>query len=332
MNRPDRRTLAAFLAFFALMACVPPVAGGVGALNLDYALVLATKVLIFALFAVSLDVVLGYGAMVSLGHAAFFGVGAYAAMMLAPEFDAANILVTLPAAVLAATLAALVIGALVIRTSGMYFIMATLAFGQMGFFFVHDTPWFGGSDGVLLFSRPVAALGDAVLLDLQDPLIYYYTVLIIVAVAVANLAWLLRTPFGRVLGGIAADEDRMRALGVNTHAFKLAAFTAAGGAAGCAGYLAAYQLEYVSPAFLSWHESGLVLMMVILGGRGTLAGPAFGALAYIAVETAFQDWTEHWMALLGAFVIAVVLSLPNGLLGSALRPRAAQAAQSGAGR
>lgn len=322
MPRPDRRTALAFLIFFAVMACVPAVAAAVPSISADYALVLATKVLVFTLFAVSLDVVLGYGGMVSLGHAAFFGVGAYAAMVLAPEFDAANALITLPVAILVATLAAFMIGALVIRTQGMYFIMATLAFGQMGFFFVHDTPWFGGSDGVLLFARPVIASGGTVLVDLQDPLTYYYAVLIVVAVGVAKLAWLLRTPFGMVLSGIAADEDRMRALGVNTTAVKLAAFTVAGGAAGCAGYLAAYQLEYVSPSFLSWHESGLVLMMVILGGRGTLAGPAFGALAYIAVETAFQDWTEHWMALLGAFVVAIVLTLPNGILGSVVKPRA----------
>lgn len=314
MTQPGRQTAWAFIVFFSLMSLAPLASN-------EFWLILATKILAFALFAISLDLLLGFAGLVSLGHAAFFGIGAYAAMMLAPEYDSANMLVTLPLSVLAAMIAALMIGALVIRTSGMYFIMVTLAFGQMAFFAVHDSPWFGGSDGVLLFARPVIAFGEILIIDLQDSVVFFYTAMSIVAVSALIIAMLLRTSFGSILRGIADDEERMRALGIQTNVFKLAAFTISGAAAGLAGYIAAYQAEYVSPALLGWHESGLVLMMVILGGRGTLAGPAFGALVLIVAQELFQNFTGHWMALLGVFVVSIVLFLPNGVVGGFLKRR-----------
>ena len=302
------RTRWIVLALLIVCAALPWVAG-------PFTIVLATKIVALALFAMSLDLLLGYSGLVSFGHAAFFGIGAYAAAKLAPEYAAANLLVTLPLSILAAGLAALAIGALAIRTRGVYFIMVTLAFGQMAYYIVHDVPFFGGSDGVLIFSRPEIRIGEWLMVDLADPVLYFEFSLGVVAVAGWLLSRIARSPFGHVISGIRENEPRMRALGYNTYLYKLVSFAIAGAFAGLAGYLAAYQAEYVSPALLGWKESGLALMMVILGGSGTLIGPALGAAALVILQEVLSEHTEHWMGIMGVVVIVTVVVLKRGLWG-----------------
>ena len=238
---------AIIIALLIASALLPLAAG-------EFTLLLATKIAALALFAMSLDLLLGYTGLVSFGHAAFFGVGAYVAAKAAPEYAAANVLTTLPLAMVVAGAAALVIGALAVRTRGVYFIMVTLAFGQMVYYIVHDVPYFGGSDGVLIFARPEIRIADGLVLDLSHPTVYFEFTLALVAVAGWTLSRIVRAPFGHVVRGIRENEQRMSALGYNTYLYKLASFAIAGAFAGLAGYLAAYQSEYVSPAMLGWKD------------------------------------------------------------------------------
>lgn len=283
-----------------------------------------SKILILAIFAMSLNLLVGCTGLVSLGHAAFFGAAGYSLAMMTPASEAASFWVSLPVALGVAALTALVIGFLVVRTSGVYFIMATLAFGQMVYFFVHDSGLFGGSDGKYIYFRPDAAIGSFVPFDLENPLHMYYVVLAALLTAYALLATLLRAPFGRVIVGIKANEHRMRSLGYATFRYKLVAFVIAGTLAGLAGYLGAAQDGVVNPELLSWHQSGAVLMMVILGGMGSLAGPVLGALAMKLMELALTSkmlevihpsLPEHWVLAMGIFIILVVIYLPDGLQG-----------------
>ena len=283
---------------------------------------LVTKIMILSIFTLSLDLLVGYTGMVSLGHAAYFGIGAYTLALIAPSGDPANLWLTLPVALAASAGAALVVGALVVRTSGVYFIMVTLAFAQMGYYFFHDTRLAGGSDGIYINARPDALLPG---LDLANDLHFYYLVLIVLAVVFALLAVILRSPFGRALQGIKANEHRMRALGFSTLRYKLVAFVMAGSIAGLAGYLAAAKEGYVNPEIMAWHQSGTVLMMLILGGIGTLSGAVIGAFAYVLLQEWFSTLSRHWQLLMGGFIIAAVLLLPRGLVGVrllALRGRA----------
>lgn len=296
------------IALLVGCALLPLVAG-------EFTLLLATKIAALALFAMSLDLLLGYTGLVSFGHAAFFGIGAYAAAKAAPEYAAANVLLTLPIAIAAAAVVAMAVGALAIRTRGVYFIMVTLAFGQMVYYVIHDVPYFGGSDGVLIFSRPEIRLGEWLLLDLAHPTVYFEFTLVMVALAGWLLSRIARAPFGHVVRGIRENEQRMSALGYNTYIYKLASFAIAGAFAGLAGYLAAYQSEYVSPAMLGWKESGLALMMVILGGSGTLIGPVLGAAALVVLQEVLAEYTEHWMGIMGLVVIVTVVLLRRGLWG-----------------
>ncbi len=312
MTGTAKLRMAILLAVIAGLALVPFVVG-------EFYLLLMTKIAALAILAISLDLLLGYSGMISFGHAAFLGVGAYAGAMLAPEYEAANMLITLPLSIAAATLVAFLIGVLAIRTSGIYFIMVTLAFAQMAFYVAHDTPFFGGSDGRLIFSKPQVRLGDMVLADLSGNEIYYYTTLGFLIVSYLCLTMIVRSPFGQIIQGIKSNEQRMRALGFPTAKYRLASFVIAGAFAGLAGYLLAYQAEYVSPAMLGWQQSGLLLMMVILGGSGTLWGPAVGAFLLIAVEEFLADLTGHWMGLMGLFIVLIVIFLPHGLAGLAAR-------------
>ena len=281
----------------------------------EYHLLLATKIAALAIFAMSLDLLVGHAGLVSFGHAAYLGAGAYAGAMIAPEYGPAEVLFSLPLSVGVAALLALVLGAMCLRARGPYFIMATLAFAQMVYFGVNDAPWFGGSDGRLIDSRPVVGLGETVLLDFADPVAFYLLTATALVAVYLLLRRLTKAPFGRAVAGIRVNEDRMRALGYDTYRIKLAAFVLAGALAGLAGWLLAYEAEYVSPALLDWRQSGLVLMMVILGGRGTFYGPALGAATLVLLEEVLADLTPHWMLPLGLIVIVAVLVLPRGLAG-----------------
>ena len=272
-----------------------------------------TKVMIMALFAMSLDLLVGHGGLVSLGHALPFGLAAYALMLLTPESQGAGLWLSLAMSVGVAALASAVVGALVLRTSGIYFIMVTLAFGQMAYYYVHDSKHLGGSDGKYIYVRPVLDLFGWQPLDLEKPVHFYYLALALMLLVYAGLRVLIAAPFGRAIAGIRENEHRMRMLGFATFRYKLACFIIAGGLAGLAGWLAAAHDGLVNPEMLSWHQSGQLLMMVILGGMGTPAGPILGAGALKALELVFQGWTKHWQLVLGMFIVLSVLFLPRGL-------------------
>ncbi|HEY2862494.1 MAG TPA: branched-chain amino acid ABC transporter permease [Casimicrobiaceae bacterium] len=274
---------------------------------------LVTKIMILSIFTLSLDLLVGYTGLVSLGHAAYFGIAAYTFALVSQAADPANLWLTLPLALAASAALALAVGALVVRTSGVYFIMVTLAFAQMVYYFFHDTRVAGGSDGIYVNTRPDAVLPG---LDLANDLHFYYFVLAMLAVVFALLAVILRSPFGRALQGIKVNEHRMRALGFATLRYKLAAFVLAGTIAGLAGYLAAAKEGYVNPEMMAWHQSGAVLMMLILGGMGTLVGAVLGAFSYVLLQEWFSALTRHWQLLMGGFIVVAVLLLPQGLVGA----------------
>lgn len=289
-----------------------------------YATDLIVKMMILSIFALSLQLLVGQAGLISLGHAAFLGIGAYAAARLSLADGDASIPTLMGAAVGAAALAALVIGALSLRTRGVYFIMVTLAFAQMAFFIVHDTPVGGGSDGLYLYNRP--SWGP---IDLENRLHGYYLVLASLVITHALLALIGRSCFGAALAGIRVNERRMRAAGFGTYGYKLAAFVIAGGLAGLAGFLIATRDAAVHPELLSWHVSGEVLLMVILGGIGPWHGAIIGAAAFTLLKEGFGSHAlvgplaDHWQLPMGLAIIVVVAALPRGLIGLAARRRGA---------
>jgi len=303
----DRAPLRLFLLALLLAAAAFPLVGE------KFYLQFATKVMIMALFAMSLDLLVGYAGLVSLGHALPFGVAAYALMLMTPEYQPAGIGLSLAASIAVAALASLAVGLLVLRTSGIYFIMVTLAFGQMAYYYVHDSRHLGGSDGKYIYVRPALELAGWKPFDLENPAHFYYVVLALMVLVYASIRVLLASPFGRVIVALRENEHRLRMLGFATFRYKLVCFVLAGMLAGLAGWLAAAHDGLVNPEMLSWHQSGQLLMMVILGGMGTPGGPILGAVALKALELVFQGWTKHWQLLLGGFIVASVLFMPRGL-------------------
>ncbi len=283
----------------------------------SYGLDLVSKIMIYAILAMSLELLVGSTGLVCFGQAAFFGIGAYIAVMLSPESESANLLWLLPASILAAALYALFVGALSLRTKGVYFIMVTLAFAQMAYYVVHDTKLGGGTDGIYLYFKPI--LGSV--LDLNDPKVLYFFIWIFLVWTFVFLAILLRSHFGRVLAGIRINEQRMRASGFSTYPYKLAAFVTSGGIAGLAGFLFAVKDGFVNPEMMSWHLSGALLIMIILGGLGHLRGAIIGAFAFVFLQELFKSseifgaFSKHWQLGLGLTIIACVALLPKGLVG-----------------
>jgi len=275
---------------------------------------------ILSIFALSLELLVGRTGLVSFGHAAFFGIAAYATALLSPAASAASLAWLVPAVLLITALAAAAIGALCLRTRGVYFIMVTLAFAQMTYFVFHDMKFAGGSDGRYLYVKPVLAIGGVTLLDLGRPLTLYYAALGCLIVVYVLLALLGRSRFGHALAGIRANEQRMRAVGFSTYPYKLAAFTLAGGLAGIAGFLLAVKDGFVTPEILAWHQSGAVLLMLILGGIGTLRGAVLGAFVFVLMKEFFQSealfgaFARHWQLPLGLAIIACVALMPNGVV------------------
>jgi len=282
---------------------------------------LVMKIMILSVFALSLELLVGQTGLVSFGHAAFFGIGAYAAALLSPQSGPASFWILFPAALLAAGLYALAVGALSLRTRGIYFIMVTLAFAQMAYYVFHDTKFGGGSDGIYLYFRPEIAIGGVRLLDLGEPRAFYFFVLAALVLTFLLLAAAQASRFGRALSGIKANEQRMRAAGFATYPYKLAAFVVAAMLAGMAGFLYALKDGYVNPEILSWHQSGAVLLMIILGGLGSLRGAVFGAIAFVALQEFYQSqaifgsFAKHWQLPLGLTIIAFVALMPKGLIG-----------------
>jgi branched-chain amino acid transport system permease protein len=282
---------------------------------------LVTKIMIFAILALSLELLVGMTGLVCFGQAALFGLAGYAAVRLSPESESASMWWLLPASVGVAGLYALFMGALSLRTKGVYFIMVTLAFAQMAYYVVHDTPLGGGTDGIYLYFKPTLAIGSWTIADLDKPLTFYYLVLAFLVGVFAKLAMLARSRFGRALAGIHANEQRMRATGFSTYPYKLAAFVLSGCIAGIAGFLFAVKDGFVNPELLSWHLSGSVLIMIILGGLGHLRGAVLGAFAFTLLQELFQSeavfgsFAKHWHLGLGLSIIACVALLPRGLIG-----------------
>ncbi len=305
--RPGRAWIAPVALAVALFA-LPWVASA-------YVQDLVGKIALYAVMALSLELLVGMTGLVSLGHAAFAGIGAYATVLAAGQTDA-SIAGILGLAVGAGAGYALFVGALSLRTKGVYFIMVTLAFSQMAYFVIHDTPLAGGSDGIFLSALP--AWGR---LDLQDRVTVYRVIIGALVATYAGLAVLRRSRFGHALAGIRMNEQRMRASGYSTYAYQLAAFVIAGAIAAAAGFLLAVKDGAVNPELLSWHESGALLLMLILGGIGSLRGAVVGAVAFTLLKEAFRyepllgAWAGHWQLTLGLTIIAFVALMPQGIVG-----------------
>ena len=277
---------------------------------------LVIRLMIMGIFAMSLDLLIGFTGLVSFGHAAFFGLSGYMLAIITPETEPVSIWLALPFCLFVTAVAALVIGWFSVRTSGIYFIMITLAFAQMFYYYFNENQYLGGSDGIFIFFKPTVFIGDFQLLDLNNPQSFYYFVLVSLIVSYLVLSAIVQAPFGQVIRGIHANETRTRALGFNTQRYKLISFVIAGTLAGFAGFLEANAGGIMSPAHLGWHESGSIMMVVILGGMGTLYGPVLGAFAMGFLQDYFQEiWSAHWLLLLGIFIIVVVLFLPAGIAG-----------------
>ncbi|WP_144186099.1 branched-chain amino acid ABC transporter permease [Elioraea rosea] len=292
------------------------------AMDEAFLLSVLTRMLAYALAAAALDLVLGYGGMVSFGHGAFLGTGAYVAgVLLHHRSDGsalvawpvriggtAEALIAWPAAALVSGLLAAAIGAISLRTRGVHFIMITLAFAQMVFFLVLALPQYGGTDGLMVPGRNVLAGAS---LEGDAPLYWVALALLVAFLAFGRSTMAAR--FGLALRGARMNERRALALGVPVYRLRLAAFTLSGAVAGLAGAVLANQSSFVSPDLLSWQRSGELMVMVILGGQGTLFGPVLGAIALLAAEEELAAITEHWMLILGPALLLVVLFFRGGL-------------------
>lgn len=295
-------------AVLLLLVLVPGFAGG-------FQLHLMTELFILGLFALSLDLLLGYTGLPSFGHAAFLGLGGYTAGILARDLGWQNLLLVLPAVLLVTGLAAVVIGYLSLRTAGIFFLMVTLAFAQILYgVAIKWNAFTGGDNGLSGIPRPSLELGG---LGYQfgEGVRFYYLVLVLFLVGFAFARRVVRSPFGQVLVGIRENPSRMRALGYNIWRYKLAVFVLSGMLGGVAGYLLAGSNFFVHPASLYWTTSGTVLVMVIIGGLGTLIGPVLGAGLVIYLEKVLSSQTERWEIVMGAVFILFVLFAPQGIAG-----------------
>jgi branched-chain amino acid transport system permease protein len=278
-----------------------------------YEIKLATTITIQVGLAVSLGLVVGPAGLISMGHAAFYGIGAYALAWLAPQSEAASVLPTLLVAIVGAAAFALVVGAASIRSRGMYFILMTLAFGQLGYHFFHDTKAVGSADGAYIMLRPELKLpwGEV---SLDKAQAFYLFVYIAVFVVIAACWWLRRSAFGSILLAARDNELRTRAFGYSPYVVRLVAFVISGAMAGAMGWLTAAQHGYVAPELLSWHGSAIILVMVLLGGKEMTSGPAVGAILLLVAEEMLQRWTEHWLLGVGLIIILVVIVAPQGIV------------------
>ncbi len=291
----------------ALIAAVPFIAAF---FEQPFYVDLLRRVMIFAIAALSLNLILGYGGMVSFGHAAYLGIGGYAVAILA-QYGIDNGFIQLGVAVGASALIALVIGAVSIRTSGIYFIMITLAFTQMLYFLAISLEEYGGDDGLRL-----AALSDfAGLIDLKNGTAFYYLVFAVMVAFLYIVHRIVHSRFGMVIRAAKSNEARTRAIGFSPYLYRLGAFVIAGAMCGVAGLLLVNHTAYLTPDFMHWTRSGEIMFMVILGGIGTMIGPVLGAFAFLLLEDILAGWTVHWQIILGPFLILVVLFARRGLAG-----------------
>jgi len=300
------RTPALVLGVF-LLAALPPLAFAV---DEPFYIDLFRRFMIFAIAAVSLNLILGYGGMVSFGHAAYLGIGGYAVGILA-YYGIDNGYLQWAIAIGASALVALAIGAVSIRTSGIYFIMITLAFTQMLYFLGISIEEYGGDDGMSLATR--SQFGDW--LDLNDGTTFYYLVLAILVLCMYIVHRIVNSRFGMVIRAAKSNEVRTRAIGFSPYPYKLTAFVIAGAMCGVAGALLVNQAAYLTPDYMHWTRSGEIMFMVILGGIGTTAGPLVGTIALLLLEDLLSGWTTRWQLYLGIFLVLVVLFAKRGLVG-----------------
>lgn len=315
------RRIAVNVIGLLFLVLLPPVLSFLGQ---EYLLTLSSRILIYGLAAASLDLILGFGGMVSLGHAAFVGIGGYAVGIAASHAYASspifswpfalpgseNALFVWPVGIVAAALFALVTGSICLRTKGMHFIMITLAFAQMVFYFFVSLRAYGGSDGISLYGR-----NRLPGMDLGSDTIFYYLCLAVLVVFLVFAIRLTKSRFGRVLQGCRDNEERVQVLGFSSYRYKLICYTLSGAVAGLSGVLLVNQGEFVSPGLVHWTRSGEIMIMVLLGGMGTLIGPVFGAAVLLLMEDFLAMYTEHWMLILGPFLLLVVLFARRGLYG-----------------
>jgi branched-chain amino acid transport system permease protein len=290
-----------------LLAAVPPLTMW---LEQPYYIELLRRVMIFAIAATSLNLILGYGGLVSFGHAAYLGVGGYSVGILA-FYGVNNGWLQWAVAIGASALAALVIGAISVRTRGIYFIMITLAFTQMLYYLGISVEEYGGDDGLRLKAKSQFSG----LVELGDPVTFYYVVLVLLLGVIYLVHRVVHSRFGTVLRAAKSNEARTRAIGFSPYPYQLTAFVLSGAICGLAGALLANQTAYIAPAFMDWTRSGEIMFMVILGGMGTTPGPALGAFALLIVEDLLAGWTQHWQIILGPLLVLCVLFFKRGLAG-----------------
>ena len=303
----SRKRAIVLAAGLVLLAAVPPLAA---LADQPFYLDLVRRVMIFAIAALSLNLILGYGGMVSFGHAAYLGVGAYAVGVLA-HYGINNGFLQWALAIGASALVALAIGAVSIRTSGVYFIMITLAFTQMLYYLGISIAEYGGDDGMRLAVKSQFPG----LIDLNDATAFYYLVLAILVLALFLGQRLVDSRFGMVIRAAKSNEVRTRSIGFSPYPYRLAAFVIAGAVCGLAGALLVNHTAYLTPEFMNWTRSGELMFMVILGGIASIAGPVLGAFALLLVEDALSGWTEHWQLILGPLLVLSVLFFKRGLAG-----------------
>jgi branched-chain amino acid transport system permease protein len=301
----DQRMAVVLFALIGVLPLLPLRLGG------SYLLVIGERAVIFAIAALSLELLIGAGGLVSFGHAAFLGIGAYAAG-IAASHGFGTLSIALPAALAASAAFALATGAIAVRTRGVYFIMITLAFAQMAFFIATSLAPYGGDDGLswpartTVFGRPI----------LKSETSFYYASLALLIASYLCLGRLLGSRFGRVLRGLKDNETRMQAIGFTPYPYRLSAYVIAGTLCGAAGFLLGNQAEFVSPAYMHWQRSGELIIMVLLGGTGTLYGPMCGALAFLMLEEVLSHLTEHWKLVLGPALVLMALFASGGIAGA----------------
>ena len=307
----EKRTERIFLAtFFVIALCIP--------LFLEsnsFFVGKITTILILAIFVMSLDFLVGRVGLVTLGHALFYGLGGYLFVILTPEYEAVNFWIYAIYIMFISALIALVIGVVVLRTSGIYFIMITLAISQMVYYFFRDSLHFGGNDGLFIFVKPDTSIFGLSFLNLDNPTHFYYLALLGVLITLLTIKIILHSRFGRIVEASRLNPARTEALGYNTFSFKLISYVIGSTLAAYAGLLFALQYGYINPQFMTWEMSGTALVMSILGGMGTIYGAILGTITYEGLQYLFEHMSEDWMLFMGGAIILMVLLLRKGLAG-----------------
>jgi len=299
--------LSILIGSFLVLAALPFIAEAV---DEPFYIDLMARVMIFSIAAMSLDFILGYGAMISFGHALYIGLGTYAVGILA-FYEVTNGWLQLLVCIVGTAFISFILGLISLRTSGIYFIMITFALAQMFYFLGISLEEFGGDDGLPINDRSVFFEG----LDMYDPWTMYYLILGTLTVTTFALWRIINSRFGMVVRGSHSNDDRMQAIGFPTFKYRLAAFVIAGVVCGIAGFLLGNLTEFLTPEYMHWFRSGELMIMVMVGGMGTLFGPLYGAFAYIMMEDFLSQFTEYWQFYFGPLLILLVLFAKQGLWG-----------------